>query len=116
MEDLRGISRVKPPLQMHHTYVLILGGGGAGTRSHDDVTSRGGGGGGGAICGLANVVSSLGICVVIEGGVAGCKVEVVALGGRPALFRAAGQKTALVFGADGHAGDSWVLEATQTIR
>lgn len=98
---------------MHHTDVLILGGGGAGTRSHDDVTYRGGGG---AICGLANVVSMLGICVVIEGGVAGCKVEVVALGGRPALIRAAGQKTALVFGADGHAGDSWVLEATQTIR
>lgn len=95
---------------MHHTDILILGGG-AGTRSHDD-----GGGGDGAICGLANVGSLLGVCVVIEGGVAGCKVEVVALGGRPALFGAAGQKTALVFGADGHAGDSWVLEATQTIR
>lgn len=101
---------------MHHTDVLILGGGGAGTRSHDDVTSSGGGGGVGAICGLANVVSLLGVCVVIEGGVAGCTVEVVAFGGRPALFGAAGQKTALVLGADGHAGDSWVLEATQTIR
>jgi len=83
---------------MHHTDVFILGsgGGGAGSRSYDDITSSGHGGGVGAISGLVNIVSLLGVCVVVEGGVAGCTVEVITFGGRPALFGAAGQKTALV--------------------
>lgn len=81
---------------MNHSDVLVVGpwpgggGGGAGGAGsagawgEDDVTGGGGGGGvgggGGALRRLVGVVALLGVGVVVERHVAGCAVQVVALG------------------------------------
>ncbi|KAL0964955.1 hypothetical protein UPYG_G00274870 [Umbra pygmaea] len=123
--DLWRVPRVQPPLQVHHADVLVLragpGGRAAGTRREDDLADgRGGGGGAGGVGRahrrpLGRPLLVLQVGVVVQGGVAGRAVQVVALGRGPALLGATGQQAEAVFGTDGHAGHCRVLETAQTV-